>query len=346
MPSRPVLWVDPGFVHHGMIESLLGPQGSAIVTQQIEKIPALTPDWRKAVLVDHVYAQVLIDFLGVNGINSLEQLLAEQRGHLFCSIVKLRPCPDVYGSERVVIRCEHLHRRSQKVEIHLTTKRIVSDTLRSGLSSGGEFGVVARIVKRNDSTLVFHPLLIGFPYLVDAESRDLSWNLYNDYYRLHAEQFEEFSRVASEPLPLTFDEMRSIPESAVKRALGELLRESTPRDWGGETSDFVTSHLHIDKRRISAAFLLKGPARFTPMTLSHLGKNSDQIVRLAHEPAEILVVQHCHDILPQVVETLKVFATQPSRPRRYCLIDGRETLRILKTYGLLERALMGESSAQ
>lgn len=79
-----------------MIESLLGPQGSAIVTQQIERIPTSTPDWRKAVLVDHVYAQVLIDFLGVNGINSLEQLLAEQRGHLFCSIVKLRPCAEVW----------------------------------------------------------------------------------------------------------------------------------------------------------------------------------------------------------------------------------------------------------
>ncbi len=346
MSSRPVLWVDPGFVHHGMIESLLGPQGSAIVTQQIEKIPASTPDWRKAVLVDHIYAQVLVDFLGINGINSLEQLLAEQRGHLFCSIVKLRPCPEVYSEQRVVIRCGHLHRKSQKVELHLSTNRIVSDTLRSGLSSGGEFGIVARIIPKNGSTLVFHPLLIGFPYLVDAESRELSWNLYNDYYRVHVEQFREFSRATSEPLPGSFEEMRHIPESAVKWAFGEILRESTPRDWGGETSDLVTSHLHIDGHRVSAAFLLKGPARFSPMTLSHLGKNSDQIVRLSHEPADILVVQHCHDILPQVVETLKVFATQPSRPRRYCLIDGRETLRILKTYGLLEQALSAGSKVQ
>jgi hypothetical protein len=78
VPTHPVLWVDPGFVHHGTIESLLGPQGSAIVTQQIEKIAPSTPEWRKAVLVDHIYAQVLTDFLGINGTNSLEQLLVEQ----------------------------------------------------------------------------------------------------------------------------------------------------------------------------------------------------------------------------------------------------------------------------
>jgi len=30
---------------------------------------------------------------------------------------------------------------------------------------------------------------------------------------------------------------------------------------------------------MTAAFLLKGPARFVPMGLNHLGKNNDQIVR-------------------------------------------------------------------
>ena len=75
------------------------------------------------------------------------------------------------------------------------------------------------------------------------------------------------------------------------------------------------------------------------MNLNHLGKNNDQIVRLSHEPAQVLIVQHCHDILPSVRETLRAFAVQPSRPRRYCLIDGRESLRLLHAYGLFEKAL-------
>jgi hypothetical protein len=313
---------------------MLGSAGSSLLSQEIAKIPASTPDWRKAVLVDHIYSQILLDFVGVHGLKTLEEVLATQSGHVFCSIVTLKPNDSVYGAERVAIGCEHSLRKGLKVELHLSTNRIASDTLKSGLAQGGEFAVVAQLREKQGDHLIFHPLLIGYPYLINPKSRDLQWTRYTEYYRIYAEQFDEFSKVSRHPLPDSFEEMRSIPERAVKEAFGHLLRESAPKDWGGETSDFFTSHLHIEGRRVTAAFLLKGPAKFSPMTLSHLGKNSDQIVRLSHEPAEILVVQHCHDILPQVVETLRVFATQPSRPRRYCLIDGRETLRILRTYKL------------
>jgi len=102
--------------------------------------------------------------------------------------------------------------------------------------------------------------------------------------------------------------------------VAELLGDTSAKDWGGETSDYYTSHLRLHGRRVTAAFLLKGPARFEPMGLNHLGKNNDQIVRLADEPADVLIVQHCHDILPAVRKTLRAFSVQPSRSRRYCLI--------------------------
>lgn len=85
------LWVDPGFVHHRLIEGMLGPAGSSVLSQEIAKIPASTPDWRKAVLIDHIYSQILLDFVGVNGLKSLEEVLATQSGHIFCSIVTLKP---------------------------------------------------------------------------------------------------------------------------------------------------------------------------------------------------------------------------------------------------------------
>jgi hypothetical protein len=133
--------------------------------------------------------------------------------------------------------------------------------------------------------------------------------------------------------------MHHISEAAVKRCFSRLLGDAAAKDWGGETSDFFTAHLHLSGRRMTAAFLLKGPARFEPMTLRHLGKNSDQIVRLADEPAEVLIVQHCHDITPVVRKTIRAFAVQPSRLRRYCCIDGRDTLRLLHAYDLYEDAL-------
>jgi hypothetical protein len=75
------------------------------------------------------------------------------------------------------------------------------------------------------------------------------------------------------------------------------------------------------------------------MGLNHLGKNNDQIYRLAQEPAQLLVVQHCHDILPPVRATLREFAVSPGATRRYCLIDGRDSLRLLAAYDKLNRAL-------
>ncbi len=52
------------------------------------------------------------------------------------------------------------------------------------------------------------------------------------------------------------------------------------------------------------------------------------------------MVQHCHEIGTDVRATLRAFANAlgPVR-RRYCLIDGSDSLRLLTAYGKLEEAL-------
>jgi hypothetical protein len=40
-----------------------------------------------------------------------------------------------------------------------------------------------------------------------------------------------------------------------------------------------------------------------------------------------------------VRKTLRAFAVMPGRARRYCLIDGRDSLRLLNAYGLYDKAL-------
>ena len=61
--------------------------------------------------------------------------------------------------------------------------------------------------------------------------------------------------------------------------------------------------------------------------------------RLAAEPADVLILQHCHEIGSAVRATLRSFAVQPSRARRYCLIDGRDSFRLLTAYSLVDKAL-------
>jgi hypothetical protein len=102
-----------------------------------------------------------------------------------------------------------------------------------------------------------------------------------------------------------------------------------PNDWGGEQCDLWTSRLLVDGRAHTAAFLLKGPAFWRPMTIKALGKNGDQLNRLADTSAEVLVVQHCNTIRPEVYSMLERLASDYRNVRRYMILDGFDTLRLL-----------------
>lgn len=72
------------------------------------------------------------------------------------------------------------------------------------------------------------------------------------------------------------------------------------------------------------------------MTIRHLGANGDQMTRLARSPAEILVVQHWHHVRPEVVEYLQGAASNFRQVRRFMVVDGQDTYRLLAGAGLLD----------
>jgi len=71
------------------------------------------------------------------------------------------------------------------------------------------------------------------------------------------------------------------------------------------------------------------------MTPAMCGKNGDQIYRLTNAGATISVVQYSHLVGTAVRETVRTFVVGPGRSRKFCLIDGQATYRILKAYDLL-----------
>lgn len=153
---------------------------------------------------------------------------------------------------------------------------------------------------------------------------------------LPPEAIDNFALARDEPYPSKADLMllKDVPESNVKAAFASILAEPTvPKDWGGEQSDLFTSHVSVRGHRLPAAFVFKGPAQFRPMTLAQLGKNGDQLNRLAQEPADLLIVQHCHEVTPPVRVVLRALCNQPGSIRRCTFIDGYDTLRILRAYG-------------
>jgi len=334
------LTIDPGFVHQRKIETLLGRDLMRHVDEAIRRLPEL-PDYMRRVRVDHIYTKALLLFCAHAGTPSLLGLLAARRGHLFCSIVELGAAQEIEAG-RAINSVETPGVEGTRVDLEYSTDHIVASTTRSELRRGASMAVVAELRDFKDGVLTFHPLLMGGPWLNDDRQEGVvpspEW-LGQDFYEIFVEDIDEFSAVRGGEIAADFNAMRRISESAFKACLAEILGDSTTRDWGGETSDHFAAHLHLNGRATTAAFLLKGPARFAPMALNHLGKNNDQIYRLAQEPAQLLVVQHSHDITSPVRATLRAFAVQPGNPRRYCLMDGRDSLRVLTAYGKLERAL-------
>ena len=332
--------IDPGFVHHRKIETILGSSGMSIIDEQIKKLPQNLPDWQRPVRIDHIYTRTMLMFCEAQNIRSLRQIVATRRGHLFCSNEELGPARPL-GEGRVANEILLGDGSTERIEVHYSTEHIFGSTPRERLHDGGfTFSIIAELQKFRENLITFDPVIIGTPWLeaTDPEHQGIEW-YGTEYFQQFVEDFDEFAKVTSVDEPAGPDPMRLISEAAIKTCFAELLGDRAGKDWGGETSDYYSAHLRIGGRRVTAAFLFKGPARFEPMDLAHLGKKNDQIVRLADEPADVLIVQHCHDILPVVRKTLRAFAVQPSRPRRYCCIDGRDTLRLLNAYNLYEKAL-------
>ena len=63
--------------------------------------------------------------------------------------------------------------------------------------------------------------------------------------------------------------------------------------------------------------------------------NGDQIYRLFNIPAQVYIVQHCHNIGAAVRKTVEAFAMQRgiSAPCRFVIMDGAATARLLRAYG-------------
>ncbi len=334
--------IDPGFVNHRLVETVTGAPGVTEINRQIALLPT-TPDWLHHTRIAHVYTRVTLWFCEALKIRSLREVLAHGNGRLFCSTERIVGDESVYTAKRVSFPILLEGDYDYEVRLEFGTEHIHSDTTRMHLSETEEHSVIAAMPQLSHGVLTFRPLIIGAPWLETDDPKwkenIIWWGL--EFYENFIDDFDQFAKVQDQPIPDDAEAavMGKISEKAFKICLAEILGESATKDWGGEMSDHFTAHLHLRGRRVTAAFLLKGPARYSPMTLNHLGKNNDQIFRLAQEPVEVLFVQHCHDITPPVRATLRAFAVQPSRPRRYCLVDGRDSLRLLKAYDKLERAL-------
>src|SRR3954453_22624216 len=75
--------IDPGFVHHRLIQNLLGVEPMAQVNEALRRIPADAPDPIRELQTDHVYVDAVITLCSHFEVPTLARLLTERRGRLF-----------------------------------------------------------------------------------------------------------------------------------------------------------------------------------------------------------------------------------------------------------------------
>lgn len=129
-----------------------------------------------------------------------------------------------------------------------------------------------------------------------------------------------------------------IPETKFKTGVASILQQRGEfKDWGGEMSDLISTHLRLaPSKRLRAAFAFKGPGMKGKLVPGKMGKNGDQIQRLMLCPADVFFVQYWHDMDASVLEQLEKLAQLKSyfedRKIWFGIIDGQDSNRLMLAY--------------
>ena len=341
---EPLHGIDPGFLNYRRLYPFIPAAMRGEIDRRVAGTHGNAPAHFRQLATDHHYTSAALFEARQRGARTAVELVASPyvtRGVVVSSTDVVLGNVSVQTKKRVELEVELQVDADRKVYLRFSPGKIIADTTRMELSQRDTISYIGIVEEADSERIVIAPLVMGAPWLHPGLSGepgfDMMWSHY-DFFENFVEDIDEFSAVRPVPRAEASDDwkvLKKIPEKQVKAAICQILGDRPIKDWGGEQSDHFTTSLHLSERRVSAAFLLKGPADFTEMKARHLGKNGDQIYRLSQEPAELLVLQHSHLISSPVRATLRAFAVSPASPRRYMVLDGPDTYRLLAAHGKL-----------
>jgi hypothetical protein len=239
------------------------------------------------------------------------------------------------SDERGSFRCKLDSDRKIALSGRFSTSRLVGTTGRSETFGHNRVTVVGYVgdvaLDVDTPRITVRPIFMGWRALVNQAGHEMS----DDRREVWAGQIDQFSAIRGKRASAAERGIVSrMREDEVKHAFADIIGEPfVPSDWGGETSDLFSSRLSEDGEPLTAAFAFKGRAVPGPLYVAGMGKRGDQALRLAQEPADLLVVQHHNTIAAAVRNLLSAIARE--RGKRYTVIDGETTAVILREYDKL-----------
>lgn len=335
---------DSWFLHEKLILDLL-PDGAA--EQLVRRLPAASSplaQTRRALLFEKALGSALarhdvpaIDIEHLRGTLRVGQLVWFEQAIPFKGLGAALDAIRRGESGRASFSAALATDKGFRVRGSYNAERLTCGTAETELSGTSHQFILGYIRSLTTNEAELRPVIIASRYIRTMPEIE-NWHPVDPGYVWAAavDQFSDvdFSQnVSVEDLKV----LKGISEQKVKEAFAKILGEPVvPNDWGGEQFDlWTTNRLSVGGQLLRAAIAFKGPAAFHPMTIADLGKNGDQIDRLAQTAADVLVVQHCHSIRAPVVNMLRVYANDSRNPRRYMTIDGFETVKILRHFEYL-----------
>ena len=317
--------VDAQFVNRGLAAQAFG----------------LDPDLHMSAIADIVVAEVIrrrIEDLRIasasSTLNDLVSHLVMVRGGFYFRKQRSKSRQSIRFHRKLNVDENYV----LSVEGEFDPSRLETSSARTNLSGQAHVTIVgyAREIDPGQPYVEIRPILIGFPFFATGADRDPVFS--DKRAELQCSNIDEFGLQNYPSLDVEERDLLRlfrIPESKIKAAFGSILGLSNvPNDWGGENSDLVAD-LTIRGYQARAAFAFKGPGGKRKPWMLHpggMGKNGDQAIRLFSEHADLMVVQHCSDVASSVRHLMEALATKHGK--RYMIIDGRNTVRILHATGM------------
>jgi|GEM_PF-6968688 len=328
--------LEPYFLHQDQVRSLLGDRRAE--SAQARAAHRTDP----SAALPYVLASELAEALPALGIGELRRRILEQNVHLGQVIgadleltFQRDRDHDAPGFKPVNFTALLDVGEPMQVVGNFNSARTASSSATGSLTGSRRAYVIGTVTDLAAERIELRPVFIGIRSFVDD---NLAADGPTPGLRVYPSDIGQFRGIdfTSPVTQAELDAVLRVSEEKVKHAFARLIGESdVPKDWGGERSDLYTSRVFARGRQVSAAWLFKGPGYPRAMNVKALGKNGDQIDRLFSEPAELFVLQHCHQIKPSVVGMMDSYAHDSRRLHSYMIIDGADTGRILRSLGLL-----------
>lgn len=294
--------------------------------------------YRKVYLAN-LLAEPVIRFIQANQVKPLHDLISMQRlvsGSLFVfdGAFHSKGLTTLESPLVTLTSRKNSFPDDYRLLLNFSKSGLVTTTAFSALAGTKHLFELATIQNVNGKLLECVPFIVGNLAQKPANGFDLPLYSSMEVFPEDVDQFSgiDFTRPVSTQ---ELNQLKGIPEKLVKEVLCDLLSEiEAPKDWGGEDCDLFSTNVRLQGRALTAAFLLKGPARFRQMSIADCGKNGDQVIRLFNTGVDLLIVQHCHKISPQVRTHVRNAAiARMSIACRYMFLDGYRTVNIMRHVG-------------